>query len=450
LRENTWRWVEHGEDSKEKPLHLLISDGPAPQEKPWLRGQRGLSFARIEQLENFRRAILSLNRLLRHEVGIKPEFGGQTRGESLPDPCPEVTEKINRMKGDRVNQTAHLIVAQALGVRLKYDASQDEDREDADVHGEYECIPRRSPVDLIVLEDLSRYTTDKSRSRSENSRLMKWCHRAINEKVKLLIEPFGIPVLEVFASYSSKFDSRTGAPGFRATEVTAADRFFWQKTIEKQPVARAVFDCLDSLATRDYKNLRFVLPQNGGPIFIPAVKGNQSLLPLRQADINAAVNIGLRAIAGPNCYHAHPRVRLAKAKSGANKGKWITRTDNKREKAQFNKTPAEIVFSDLKADSDVLKGDNTNLFHDPLKISAYGRANITGVKHPPLAHASALLSRQKNVAGKPNGAVARLEWEVCRRINIERLKKLGCDFSSLTGKKNAESPITNEGDNVSM
>jgi hypothetical protein len=450
LRENTWRWIEYGKDSKEKPLHVLISDGLAPQEKPWLRGQRGLSLARIEQLENFRRAVLSLNRLLRHEVGVKPEFGSQTRGESLPDPCPEITDKINRMKEDRVNQTAHLIVAQALGVRLKYDGSQDEDRENADIHGEYELIPGRSPVDLIVLEDLSRYTTDKSRSRSENSRLMKWCHRAINEKVKLLIEPFGIPVLEVFASYSSKFDSRTGAPGFRAIEVTIADRFFWQKTIEKQPVARAVFDCLDSLAAKNNKNVRLILPQNGGPLFVPAVKSSQPLPPVRQADINAAVNIGLRAIAGPSCYHAHPRVRLAKAKSGANKGKWFTRLDNKREKAQFDSKPAEIVFGNLKTDSEVLKGDNTNLFHDPLKISAFGYATIDGTKHPPLAHASALLSRQKNSAGKPNGAVARLEWEVCRRINIERLKKLGCDFSPLADKQNAESPITDEEDDVPM
>src|SRR5437899_11889948 len=128
-----------------------------------------------------------------------------------------------------------MILAQALGVRLKAPGSTDDEhkhRETENIHGEYERIPGRQPVDFIVLEDLSRYTTDKSRSRSENSRLMKWCHRAINEKVKLLAEPFGIPVLEVFASYTSKFDARTGAPGFRATEVTAADRFFWNKVIE--------------------------------------------------------------------------------------------------------------------------------------------------------------------------------------------------------------------------
>jgi hypothetical protein len=445
LHAQTWRWIEHGKDPENKPLHLLIGDGKVPSETPWLRGQRGLSLGRIEQLENLRRAVLSFNRLLRHEIGVKPDFGSRTLGESLPDPCPELTDKIARVKAERVNQTAHLIIAQALGVRLRSPVFSDEERECADVHGEYEVIPGRSPVDFIVLEDLARYTTDKSRSRSENSRLMKWCHRAINEKVKLLAEPFGIPVLEVFASYSSRFDARTGAPGFRAAEVEAEDRVFWKKTIDKQSLARSVFDALDDLKSNGFNNARLVLPQNGGPLFIAAVKDGQPLLPVRQADINAAVNIGLRAIAGPSCYHAYPRVRLAKGKSGANKGKWFVRRDNKRENAQFN-SPAEVVFTNLKADSDVLKGENTNLFHDPLEIGAYGFGKIKNNSHPPLAHASAIFSRQKSAGGKPNGAVARLEWEVCRRINMERLKKYGCDTAFLDPQPHTGNSSSDEDD----
>ncbi|OGX36711.1 MAG: hypothetical protein A3D87_01715 [Omnitrophica WOR_2 bacterium RIFCSPHIGHO2_02_FULL_50_17] len=420
LRENTWRWIENGKDGKGKPLHLLVSDGQSPAEIPWLRGQRGLSIARIEQLENFRRAVLSLNRLLRHEIGTKPEFGSSTCGESLPDPCPDLTDKIVRLKEERVNQTAHLIIAQSLGVRLKGHSLFTEEREKADMHGEHEVIPGRSPVDFVVLEDLSRYTTDKSRSRSENSRLMKWCHRKINEKVKLLAEPFGIPVIEVFASYSSKFDARTGAPGFRAVEVTSEDRPFWRKTIEKQSVAREVFDCLDNLVGKGLNGIHLVLPQNGGPLFIAAVKEDQPLPAIRQADINAAVNIGLRAIAGPSCYHAHPKVRLIKGESGTDKGKWLPRKGkeaNKRENAQFGNVDLdlEVKFNRLDIDSDVLKGDNTNLFHDPLNIACYGFATIQNLQHPFLAHASAVFSRQK-------GAVARLQWEVCRAINSRRLE----------------------------
>jgi IS605 OrfB family transposase len=429
-------------------LHLLISDGTAPVEIPWLRGQRGLSLTRIQQLENFRSAVLSLNRLLRHEIGVKPEFGSRTLGESLPDPCAELTDKIVRMKEERVNQTAHLIIAQALGVQLKTPSLSQDERVKADVHGEYEGIPGRSPVDFIVLEDLSRYTTDRSRSRSENSRLMKWCHRAINEKVKLLAEPFGIPVVEVFASYSSKFDGRTGAPGFRAVEVTAKDRRFWKKTIEKQTVARAVFDSLDELTAKGLTNARLLLPQNGGPLFVAAVKDDQSLPPIRQADINAAVNIGLRAIGGPRCYHAHPRVHLVKGDKGPNKGKWITRRHNKKEKVQYE-FPATVTFSHLATDSEVLKGEATNLFHDPLEIASYGLARISGQQHPPLAHAAAIVSRKKNANGEAHGAVARLEWEVCRRINVERLKKWGLDRTLLAvPTKPVNSP--DEDDNIPM
>jgi hypothetical protein len=446
LRTRGWRWIDRPTGETEKPLHLLVSDCEATSASGWLRGQRGLSIARIEQLENFRRAVLSLNRLLRNKIGVKPDFGSSTRGETLPDPCPELTDKIVRIKEERVNQTAHLIIAQALGVRLKEPTLSDEERKRRDIHGEYEIIPGRSPVDFIVLEDLARYTTDKSRSRSENSRLMKWCHRAINEKVKMLAEPFGIPVLEVFASYSSKFDARTGAPGFRAIEVTSADRPFWQKTIEKNEIARGIFDCVDDLAAKG-QNVRLVVPQNGGPLFLAAVTANQPLLPIRQADINAAVNIGLRAIGGPSCLHAHPRVRLAKGKSGGNKGKWVTRRDNKREGAQFI-APAEVTFQKLASDSDLLKGDYTNLFHDPKGIAWYGLARIQDSLHPPLAHASDIFSRGKDATGIPNGAIARLEWEVCRRINVEWLKKHNCDTAFL----HAQSPskASSEADDVPM
>ncbi len=417
LREDTWQWIERGKDKKGKPLHLLVSGGPAPAKTPWLRGQRGLSIARIEQLENFRRAVLSLNRLLRHQIGIKPEFGTIVRGEILHDPCPDLTDKIVRLKEERVNQTAHLIIAQALGICLKNHSLSDEERKKADIHGEYEVIPGRSPVDFIVLEDLSRYKTDKSRSRSENSRLMKWCHRKINEKVKLLAEPFGIPVVEVFASYSSKFDGRSGAPGFRAVEVTVEDRPFWGKIIEKQVVAREAFEWLDKLTAIGSNSIRLILPQNGGPLFIAAIKKDQPIPAIRQADINAAVNIGLRAIAGPLCYHAHSRVRLVKGSSGENKGKWLIRRDNKREYVQFDANK-RVEFKNLVDDSNVLKGENTNLFHDPMEIAAYGFAQIKECQHPPLAHASAIF-------GKKNGAVTRLSWELCRRINNDRLKKAG-------------------------
>ena len=58
----------------------------------------------------------------------------------------------------------------------------------------------REPADFIVIEDLSRYRASQGRAPRENSRLMKWCHRAVRDKLKELCEPFGIPVLEALNS----------------------------------------------------------------------------------------------------------------------------------------------------------------------------------------------------------------------------------------------------------
>jgi IS605 OrfB family transposase len=434
LRDNQWRWVNLAPGENEKPLHQLAADGPKPDKKPKSRGQRGLSLARLEQLEDFRRSILSLNRLLRHAIGVKPDFGAATFGTRLPDPCAVLTDKIVRMKEERVNQTAHMILALALGVQLKAPGDDKQHREEHDIHGEYEPIPGRKPVDFIVLEDLSRYTTDKSRARSENSRLMKWCHRAINEKIKMLAEPFGLPVVEVFASHTSRFDGRTGGAGFRAAEVGATDRDYWTKSIEKEPnsAMAEVFAQLDALEAAGVKNARLMIPQAGGEFFIEAKPNTNAHDPatlpkVRQADINAAVNIGLRAIAGPHCLHAHPRVRIEKAatKGGAVQT-WQTKAKgNKREQVQFGKVHEVIV--NLSEESKLAKDATATLMYDKNKIARYGQATIRGYQHEALAHNAAIFSRQKNEKGEHTGAVARLEWKICKHINSARLRKWGIE-----------------------
>lgn len=123
----------------------------------------------------------------------------------LPDPCPALSDKLERIKEQRVNQTAHLILAEALGVEPRPHELAEGVRRERDVHAEYHRIPGREPVGFIVIEDLSRYRTSQGRAPSENSRLMKWCHRAVRDKLKELCEPFGIPVVETPPAYSSRF-----------------------------------------------------------------------------------------------------------------------------------------------------------------------------------------------------------------------------------------------------
>src|SRR5690606_9406957 len=142
-------------------------------------------------------------------------------------------QKINNLREQRVDQTAHAILAAALGVRLRAPAQAPDARRARDIHGEYERF--RDPVDFIVIEDLSRYLSSQDRARRENTRLMQWCHRQLVSKLRQLAETYGIPVLATPASYSSRFCSRTGAAGFRAVHVTTDDRHRapWRWTLER-------------------------------------------------------------------------------------------------------------------------------------------------------------------------------------------------------------------------
>jgi len=342
LRGRSWRWEKHSRATDENPLHHLTQNGPkldTPERPVWLRGQRGLSFERIEQLEELRKRCQSLNQALRRNIGGEPPI---RRDESVPDPCPDLLEKLDNLKEQRVNQTAHLILAEALGLRLAPPPpNKSELRAERDQHGVYEKLlnPQRQwigPVDFIVIEDLSRYRASQGRAPRENSRLMKWCHRAVRDKLKQLCEVFGLPVLETPAAYSSRFCSRSGVPGFRAVEVTAGftrrEQWAWlagRKGDDGQPTdeARRLLDLDRDLAKaqaeleRDWKEQKrsgrcprrtLLVPSAGGPVFVPIcdTTGGTDLQPaLTQADLNAAINLGLRAIADPQLWSIHPRLR---------------------------------------------------------------------------------------------------------------------------------------------
>ncbi len=167
------------------------------------------------------------------------KFGKVDFGRRSGEPCQLLLEKIDRMKEQRINQTAHLILAEALGLRLREHEITPQEREDRDIHGEYEKIPGREPVDFIVIENLDRYLTSQGRGPSENSRLMKWAHRAVREKIKMLAEePFGIPVVEAAAAYSSRFCAITGVAGARCEERAKLDDYLkelFEKRAKRPP-----------------------------------------------------------------------------------------------------------------------------------------------------------------------------------------------------------------------
>src|SRR5579885_3672663 len=325
-------------------------DGLTEEEK-WLAGQRGLSIERIEQFEELRKRCQSLNQMLRRDIGCAPKA---SRDESIPDPCPTILGKLDEIKEQRRNQTAHMILTQALGLTLEKptepkDHAEAQLRQAKDTHGEYvkadikgqPVTPQKGNqwcgiVDFIVIEDLSRYRTSQGRAPRENSRLMKWCHRAIRDKRKQMCEPFGLPLVETPAAYSSRFCSRTGVAGFRATELSGdpmqEPKWRWRvcKPEERkeerteQEKRRKQWELFfeqvksanDDAKSKGLPARTLLAPDAGGSIFIPIsrllagherrTKGepivrfepvmleeNQQKEPkLIHADINAAVNLG--------------------------------------------------------------------------------------------------------------------------------------------------------------
>ncbi|MEO5803119.1 MAG: type V CRISPR-associated protein Cas12b [Verrucomicrobiota bacterium] len=392
LRGRRWEWVLRPNDSKN--YFLRQTNRGTDDRKKLLAGQRGLSIERIEQLESLRQRCQSLNRALQHKPGEKSIHGKQRRGEELPDPCPELLDRLEKLKDQRVNQTAHLILAQALGVRLRSHKQSANIREHHDIHGEYEKF--REPVDFLVLENLDRYLASQGRSRGENSRLMKWCHRAILGKLKQLCEqPYGLRVIETPAAYSSRFCSLTSVAGFRAVELTPEDatEFRWKKHIERladperakklskdereeSQRVKALFDALEKLNTELLKNrparpkwLTLLAPVAGGPIFIP-MRGNP-----QQADINAAINLGLRAIAAPENGEIH--VRLRSKREG---DKFFVRAENLREKARWKTDKHEIKPTKGESLAGLLTENYPNFFADICSVANFDQAEVSGMK----------------------------------------------------------------------
>lgn len=427
LRGRRWEWAERSDGSG---CHVLRQTAHGTDRKDkMLGGQRGLSMERLEQLDELRRRCLSLNRALQQTPGRKPVMGSRTKGAEVPDPCPELLEKTEALREQRVNQTAHLILAQAFGLRLRAPQKDKALRARQDIHGEYEHIPGRALVDFIVMEDLARYLASQGRARSENTRLMKWCHRQILGKLKQLCEAYGISVLETPAAYSSRFCSRTGIAGFRAVDLTpeACEDFRWKKHLVRLQAEAAgekrlkpdervesvhVKALLDQLAAinkdeADGGNKRpkwrtLLAPVAGGPIFVPA-KGSAT-----QADMNAAINLGFRAIAAPDVDDIHVRLRSERKAE-----RFLVRAENTREKARWKGKELGIVFeaADQRSAKPLLTESHPNFFADVGGVATFDRATVGSLR---VASGRGLWR-----------TINDNDWFIVNRLNNDRLEKWG-------------------------
>jgi IS605 OrfB family transposase len=218
----------------------------------------------------------------------------------------------DRLREQRVKQLASRIIEAALGIGRVHVPGE----------GKTPGRPRRAvdtPCHAVVIESLTHYRPDDLRTRRENRFLMQWSSGKVRQLLREGCQLNGLLLREVSPSYTSRQCSRTGLPGVRCRDVPRQEFLrdpWWRKTV-KSGSARDLF--LAELATEleDLESAQQPLPetvrvpQQGGALFVAAPpwkllhrnqEANQGPIQSRalQADLNAAANIGLRALLDPD------------------------------------------------------------------------------------------------------------------------------------------------------
>lgn len=234
-----------------------------------------------------------------------PEKGDDT----LKDFGRSILDTMERMREQRVKQLASRIAEAALGVgRIRIPKKRKAPKR-----------PRErvdAPCHAVVIENLTRYRPEETRTRRENRQLMTWSSAKVKKYLAEACQLNGLHLREVSAAYTSRQDSRTGAPGVRCLDVPVVKlvtSVFWQKEIkrarekaekDKEGVRdRLLVDLYDYWKDKSEDEQRKAqplrIPHRGGDIFVSADKDSPVAGGI-QADLNAAANIGLRAILDPD------------------------------------------------------------------------------------------------------------------------------------------------------
>jgi hypothetical protein len=266
----------------------------------------GLSLTRIATI----RSLYQLQKAF--FTRLHPDGKREVAREGFAD---EILQKMERMREQRVKQLASRIVEAALGVGIEQPRK----------HGrqpkrptERIADPRFAPCHAVVIENLTNYTPDELRTRLENRRLMDWSAGQVRKYLTEACQLHGLHLRQVSAHFTSRQDSRSGAPGLRCAEVDVKEFLnaaFWKSEVArackrlKEDDASAVkhraYDsylhdlkqhCQANGSTRPQKVL---IPRAGGEVFVSARSDSPAASGL-DADLNAAANIGLKALLDPD------------------------------------------------------------------------------------------------------------------------------------------------------
>lgn len=287
-----------------------------------LRQVGGLSQRRLKTIRDLYQVLKAYR--MRPEPGSLLKNVPQTGDISLAKFGRRILDQLERMREQRIKQLASRIIEAALGVGSENCKDRNgRKRPSLRVH---------QPCHVVVAENLERYRPEDSRLRRENRQLMDWSARNVRKLIMEGCQLYGLHFDEVQANFTSRQDSRTGAPGVRCEEVSVelirrADRHstamvkppdcddqtwrmieYWYRELgkirsrpEKERTVRdrILLGLVERIDRLPAKMLTCFLPRRGGEFFYSASSESTSARGL-QADLNAAANIGLKALLDPD------------------------------------------------------------------------------------------------------------------------------------------------------
>ncbi len=286
----------------------------------------GLSMQRINTLTNLYRLLKSFKNRPEPD-NLRKNIPGEG-DDRLVGFNQRLLDVRDRLREQRVKQLASRITESALGLgRMQGRAvASGAARPTTSVD---------APCHAVVIESLTRYRPDELRTRRENRQLMEWSSAKVQKYLAESCQLHGLHLREVQPNYTSRQCSRTGAPGLRAADVSAQDLLtdpWWKKAVarakanieraERERRGGALADQLlvnaEKWALRvaesdrqdrtpdssrsAFHAARIVLPRRGGDLFIAESShaNSKGHIPALQADLNAAANIGVRALLDPD------------------------------------------------------------------------------------------------------------------------------------------------------
>jgi IS605 OrfB family transposase len=299
---------------------------PGATNNGWRENVGGLSLTRIATMK-------SLHQLHKaFAMRAKPDKprGAPEKGESNAGVAQSILDAMEKMREQRVKQIASRIVEAALGVGIERERVWDDVKKKwrypkrprgllyhVDEQGVAHGDPRFKTCHAVVIENLTNYRPEETRTRRENRQLMSWSSSKVKKYLSEGCQLYGLHLREVQANYTSQQDSRTGAPGMRCADVPVHEFMtarWWRKQInaaKKKRDEKKGGDARDRYLLdldehcgkvpqekwKDQRALR--IPNKGGEVFVSA-NPHSAVAKGLQADLNAAANIGLRALLDPD------------------------------------------------------------------------------------------------------------------------------------------------------